>query len=98
MSIQIANSLVQGVVEYMKRDICMTIGRSGCCDIIATRYIIGAIEGNGFSMSIRIRLNGSDYYDIEANILFEQNSEFKAELVDVVASNVDPAAILSPPS
>ncbi|KAL7673191.1 hypothetical protein ACOME3_008059 [Neoechinorhynchus agilis] len=93
----IPNSIIQGVIDNAKSDICAAIGCNGPCCLVLTKYRIISKRINAFTIIARIHINNCEYCDVRVRVEHPISGQIVASLQEVIKCHVDPGSSLSMP-
>ncbi|KAL7673190.1 hypothetical protein ACOME3_008058 [Neoechinorhynchus agilis] len=93
----IANSIIQGVIDNAKSEICAAIGCYGPCCLVLTKYRVKRVTDDKFGIIARVRVNNCEYCDVRVRVEHPISGQIVASLRKVIRINVDPGSSLSMP-
>ncbi|KAL7672415.1 hypothetical protein ACOME3_007300 [Neoechinorhynchus agilis] len=93
---QVPNYIVQGIIDYLNKEICTVLGCGRQCRLIVTRYeIIETSFTPSLKLVVRVRVADCEYNDLLVEVKHKNDSTIASELLQVLEVNADPSAPLA---
>ncbi|KAL7673173.1 hypothetical protein ACOME3_008041 [Neoechinorhynchus agilis] len=93
----IANSIIQGVIDNAKSEICAAIGCNDPCCLVLTKYRVRRVTVDKFVIIARVRVNNCEYCDVRVRVDHPISGQIVASLRKVIKCHLDPGSSLSMP-